>query len=130
MTQTHISVKTGGRTVFVPVPEIDYIESAANYIVIHSKEQSYVLRGTLSNITERLPSTDFVRISRAAIVKTTFLAEVRQTGRRERQALMRNGKALPMTRSAREIRNRIEGRGEPAPKQIAPSPNTGHNSTI
>ena len=77
---------------FIPVPEIDYIESAANYVVIHSKDQSYVMRGTLANMTERLPANDFVRISRAAVVKTTFLAEVRQTGRRERQALLRNGK--------------------------------------
>jgi len=101
--------------VFIPVPEIDYIESAANYVVIHSKDQSYVLRGTLANMTERLPANDFVRISRAAVVKTTFLAEVRQIGRRERQALLRNGKTLPMTRSAREVRDLIEGHSKPMP---------------
>ena len=110
LSTSHITIKDSQRTVFLPVAEIDYVESAANYSVVHAGGESHVLRETLTSLMERLPREEFVRVSRGAIVKAAFVAEVRHIGRRKRMAVLRNGKELEMTHSVVEIRQRIESR--------------------
>src|SRR5262249_8745156 len=46
-TDNRIVVKSGHRTVFIQVAELDYIEGAANYAILHVGTESFVLRETL-----------------------------------------------------------------------------------
>jgi two-component system, LytTR family, response regulator len=63
-----IAVRTGSRTVLVKVEDIDYFESAANYVVAHTSTENHVLRNSLTHLETELPPRTFVRISRSTIV--------------------------------------------------------------
>jgi two-component system, LytTR family, response regulator len=105
---SHITVKTGGRTVFIPVAELDYIESAANYAILHVGAENHVLRETLMKLEAKLPPQQFLRVSRCAIVNLDFINEVDRAPRRERVLVLKNGKEIAVTCGVREIRRRRE----------------------
>jgi two-component system, LytTR family, response regulator len=105
---SHIPVKSGGRTVVIPVENLDYIEGAANYAVLHVGAESHVLRQPLMHLAARLPNGRFLRVSRSAIVNLTFISEMRRVGRRERGLVLKNGKQIAVTRGVSEIHRRLK----------------------
>jgi two-component system LytT family response regulator len=105
---SQLSVKNGERTVFVRVSEIDYIEAAANYIILHVGQQNHILRETLTNLEARLSPKFFLRIHRSFIVNLSRISGVKPALRGEYVLMLKNGKELPMTRGVREIQQRLE----------------------
>lgn len=69
-------IRDAGRVYFLPVAEIDWIESAGNYLRVHSGKSSRLVRNTITRMTERLPAGDFLRVSRGAIVNLRHVREV------------------------------------------------------
>jgi len=53
---------------FVETGEILWLESARNYVVLHTDGRAHVVRATLEGLLERLDPGRFVRISRSAVV--------------------------------------------------------------
>jgi two-component system LytT family response regulator len=105
---TQLSVKTGERTAFVRVSEIDYIEAAANYVILHVGQQNHMLRDTLTNLETRLSPRIFLRIHRSFVVNMARVTGVKPALRGEHVVALKNGKELPMTRGVREIQERLE----------------------
>ena len=48
--------------------ELDYIESLADYVKIHSNDKVIITRETISSIEAKLPKKDFLRVHRSYIV--------------------------------------------------------------
>lgn len=69
-------IRDAGRVYFMPVAEIEWIESAGNYLRVHSGKSSRLVRNTITRMTERLPAGDFLRVSRGAIVNLRHVHEV------------------------------------------------------
>lgn len=105
---SQLSIKNGERTVFVRVNDIDYIEAAANYAILHVGQQSHILRDTLTNLETRLPPKYFLRVQRSFIVNLARVTGVRPAIRGEHILALKNGKELPMTRGVRDIQQRLE----------------------
>ena len=105
---SRFAVKTGDRTLFLKVEEVDYIESAANYVVLHTKSENHVLRDTLSHLETRLPPKQFVRISRSLIVNLDRVKEIQPGIDGEHVAVLANDKQLIMTRGLREMQERLQ----------------------
>lgn len=105
---SRLAVKSGNRTVFVEVDGVDYIEAAANYAILHVGTTSHVLRETLTHLVARLAPERFLRVSRSAIVNLDRVKAVQPAVRGEYIVVLKNGKELPLTRSVREIRQRLE----------------------
>ena len=105
---TQLSVKNGEQTVFVRINEIDYVEAAANYVIVHAGQQNHVLRETLTSIETRLSPKIFLRIHRSFIVNMARVSGVKPAARGEHLLALKNGKELPMTRGVREIQQRLE----------------------
>jgi two-component system LytT family response regulator len=105
---TQLSVKNGEQTLFVRVNEIDYVEAAANYVVLHVGQQNHILRETLTSLETRLSPKIFLRIHRSFIVNMARVSGVKPTSRGEHVLALKNGKELPMTRGVREIQQRLE----------------------
>jgi two-component system LytT family response regulator len=59
-----LAIKSGAHIVWVPLADIDWIESADNYVELHVGPKSHLLRETLNALEERLPAEKFVRIIR------------------------------------------------------------------
>src|SRR5262249_13245889 len=56
-----LPIKSGGRVVFVDIDEIDYLEAAGNYVVVHAGGEEYRTRETMNAFEERLSQAQFVR---------------------------------------------------------------------
>jgi two-component system, LytTR family, response regulator len=107
VTLSRLTIRNDERIVFVNVNEIDSIESAGNYAVVHSGKDSHILRESLKSLEERLPKT-FFRVSRAAIVNLERVKELQPMFRGESVVILKNGKAIPTSRSLREIQEKLE----------------------
>ncbi len=105
-----LTVKTPDRVLFVDVEDVDAIEAAGKYAVIHVGKENHVLRETMSSLESHLPPQRFLRISRSVIVNIDQIQELQPTFKGENLVLLRNGKRYPTTRPIREIQQRLEFR--------------------
>src|SRR5262245_17368063 len=66
---TRVVVKSRGRVLFLKMEDVDWIETSANYVELHSGKQTFLLRETLSALERKLDPQLFVRVHRTSIVK-------------------------------------------------------------
>ena len=105
-----LTVKTPERVVFVDVEDIDAIEAAGKYAVIHVGKENHVLRETMSSLESDLPPQQFLRISRSVIVNIDRIKELQPMFKSESLVVLKNGKSYPTTRPIREIQQKLEFR--------------------
>jgi len=98
-------VKSGGRIFFLPVREIDWIESADNYVNLHSGRESHLIRETLTSLETKLNPEEFLRIRHSAIVNVTKIKELHPLFKGEYEIVLHN--AVKLT-SSRRYRQKLE----------------------
>ncbi len=103
-----IPVKSGSQTLLIRLDSIDYIESAANYMVLHTQTGNHVLRETLTNLESKLPATMFLRISRSVIVNLERIKGWETNQRGDYELILHNNQKLVMTRGVREAQERLQ----------------------
>src|SRR5881409_4291029 len=64
-----------GRSFFVRTADVDWIETAKNYVRLHAGDRTHVLRSTLGALEERLDPERFRRISRSTLVNLDRVRE-------------------------------------------------------
>ena len=77
---------------------------------MHVGKDSHVLRETLTSLEGKLPVKQFLRISRAAIVNLERVRELQPMFKGESVVILKDGRAIPTTRSLREIQEKLEFR--------------------
>lgn len=105
---SRIAVKNGQETVFVRVEDVDYVESAANYAVLHTRAGNQVLRETLTSLVNRLPPRLFLRISRSIMVNLERVKSLQAGPRGEYLVVLQDGRQLLMTRGIKELQERLQ----------------------
>ena len=95
-------IKSGGRTVFLQLDEIDYLEAAGNYVRLHIGTQEYLTRDTMSSFESKLSDSDFVRIHRSVIVNRKRIKELRPWFTGEYVVILTTGKELTLSRGYRD----------------------------
>lgn len=100
-TERRFVIKSGGRVVFLDVDDIDWVEAAANYVKLNAGGRSYLLRDTISRISERLDPSQFVRIHRSILVNVRKIKELQPCNSGEYMVILRNGKELSCSRGYR-----------------------------
>lgn len=103
-----IAVKNGSQTVFVKVRDVDFLESAANYVVVRAQNENHILRETLSNLESRLSPQLFLRISRSVIVNLERVRSLQLTPQGETVLVLQDGRQLVVTRTLREVQHRLQ----------------------
>lgn len=102
-------IRAGGRVVFLAYDEIEWIDAAANYVRVNAGKASYMLRGSIGTIAEKLPAEQFVRIHRSTVVNARMIKELHPCNSGEFIVVLRNGKELSCSRGYRAgLRNLIE----------------------
>ena len=96
-----ILVKSPGRVVFVKVSEIDWVESAGDYVTLHVAKKTWLLRVTISGIERQLAGKGFFRIHRSLIVNAERIVEMRALDNGEYRVILRGGDELKLSRSYR-----------------------------
>jgi len=97
----------GGMRV-VPVQDIGWIESADNYVVLHTPAGSPLLRQTLAGLAERLGPA-FLRCHRRAAVQLAWIERVVPLDKGDCELVLRGGARVPCSRQYRAaVLERIE----------------------
>jgi two-component system LytT family response regulator len=70
-------VRDGDLLSFLEIEQIDWIQSAGNYVQVHSGGRTYLLRTTMDRIAQRLAGGGaFVRVRRSALVNVRAVARL------------------------------------------------------
>jgi two-component system LytT family response regulator len=102
-----IPIKAGGRILFVPVDQIDWLEAADNYVRIHAGNETHLVRDTLSEFEARLDPAHFVRIHRGTIVNLERVKELQPLFHGEYTVLLIDGTRLTLSR---RFKDRLQDR--------------------
>lgn len=105
---SRFAVKNGSQTLFLRIEEVDYLESAANYVVLHTASGNHVVRDTLMNLEAKLPPRLFLRISRSVIVNVQRIKALQSTSPSESVIVLHDGRPLVATRGVRQLQERLQ----------------------
>jgi two-component system LytT family response regulator len=103
-------IKTSGRVFFLKTDEIDWIEAEGNYVCLHVRKESYLLRETISSLETQLDPQKFPRIHRSQIVNIDRIRELRPWSHGEYHVLLHDGTELTLSRSYRERLHALLGK--------------------
>jgi two-component system, LytTR family, response regulator len=96
-------VKSGGRVLFVDVPQIDWVEAEGNYARVHlAGGQQHLVRDTMTELLGRLGEDRFIRVHRSAIVNLGRVAELRLAAGGDYDVVLTSGTHVPLSRSFRD----------------------------
>jgi len=73
---TTFAVRTGSRLEIVRVDEVLWIAASRDYVELHTKSSTRLLRETLTSLVQRLDRTEFIRIHRSRIVRIDQIREL------------------------------------------------------
>lgn len=99
---TKLMVRARGRIYFLEVDNIDYIEAAGNYLLIHAGEKEHLIRSTMSSMVSQLNPELFARIHRSFMVNVTFIQELQASESGGYKVLLQNGERLTLSRTYRD----------------------------
>jgi two-component system, LytTR family, response regulator len=103
-----VLVKSADRVLFLRADEIDHIEAAGNYVVLHAGKERHIVRETMTAMEARLASAAFMRVSRSAIVNLNRIAELQPAAAPgEFCVVLKTGARLNMTCTLAELRQRM-----------------------
>lgn len=102
-----LAVRSGERTSFVATEDVDWFEAAGNYVVLHVGKETHILRETMSALEAQLAPATFLRVSRSAILNLRRVKELQSLSAGEHVAILHDGQRIGITRSLREIEERL-----------------------
>lgn len=100
-------VRSGGRTSFVEPHDVEWVEAAGNYAILHVGSANHMVREKMSVLEEQLAPKGFMRVSRSAIVNLRKVKELRASPDGEHTVLLENDVRVPVTRAWREVADRL-----------------------
>lgn len=109
-TANRLVVKTEGRVLLLKNEDVDWVEAADNYVVLHVGAETHMLRETMNSIESRLPSEKFIRVNRSTIVNIDRIKELQPLFHGEYVIILKNGTKLTLSRGYREKLDQLLGR--------------------
>jgi two-component system LytT family response regulator len=97
-----VVIRVQDRFLLLKTSEVDWVESAGNYLKVHSRGRSFMLRMTMGELEEKLDSRKFVRIHRSTIVNIDRLVEVKPSLHGDFDVMLCDGTTLRMSRGYRD----------------------------
>jgi two-component system LytT family response regulator len=75
-----IAIKAKGRILFIEPAQVVMAEANGNYVLLHQMCGSYLLRESISALTEKLEPYGFIRIHRSALINSAFVESLEPAG--------------------------------------------------
>jgi two-component system LytT family response regulator len=98
-----LMVKSGGRVVFLPLDELDAVESEGNYVRLHAGPRVHLVRETMASIELRLGHDRFCRVHRGWIVNLDRVRELRVRPNGEHELVTHEGRTYRVGRAYRDL---------------------------
>lgn len=98
-----------GGTRIVRVEHIQWIETADNYVVLHTADGQPLMRQTLAGLVDKL-GPRFLRCHRRAAVQLDWIVSVQHLDKGDGELILRSGARVPCSRQYRaEVMERLSG---------------------
>ena len=94
-----LAVRSAGKTVFVDVEEIDWVEAAENYVQLHCGQAVHLLRVPMNTLEKSLDQETFLRIHRSTIVNVGRIKDLQPGLHGEYVLTLRSGVRLQSGRT-------------------------------
>jgi two-component system LytT family response regulator len=96
------TVKEGRRFLLLKTEEVDWIEAASNYVELHARGRSYLIRMTLTELDETLDPAMFARIHRSTVVNLDRIKEITVGDGGDFMVWLHDGASLRLSRGYRD----------------------------
>lgn len=93
---TNLFVKKDNQLVKIRYSDILFVEAAADYMIIYTHEQRFIVHITMKALSERLPASDFIRVHRTYTVRKDKIDSM------EEGSIKIGGRSIPIGGSYRE----------------------------
>jgi DNA-binding LytR/AlgR family response regulator len=93
------AVKVKGKILFVNLHDVVSVEAKGKCVALQWNANSYLLRESISALTEKLEAEGFIRIHRSVLVNTSFVEEIRPLSTGEYCLRVEGGKEYTVTRT-------------------------------
>ena len=97
-----LAIKDGSSITFVPVKDIDWIDAAGDYMCVHVKGVTHIMRTTMKELEAKLDPTIFQRVHRSTIVNLERVEKVSCHINGEFHLTLNCGSSIKMSRSYKE----------------------------
>ena len=97
-----LPARAGSRIVLIDAGEIDWLQAADNYVLVHSGGREYLMRETLTRLEGELDPQEFVRIHRSVLVRFDRIGDLVPTVHGDYRVTLKNGVQLTLSRTYRD----------------------------
>lgn len=97
-----LAVRSAGKTVFVDVDEIDWVDAAENYVQLHCGQAVHLLHVPMNTLEKSLDPETFLRIHRSTIVNVGRIKDLQPGVHGEYVLTLRSGVRLQSGRTYQE----------------------------
>jgi two-component system LytT family response regulator len=97
--QSRVVVKDNGKIKIIPVANIQYLESADDYVKIHTAEGSFLKNKTMGYFEQTLEPQNFIRIHRSYLVNVQLITRIEPYEKENHLAVLSIGVRLPVSKS-------------------------------
>lgn len=94
-----IVVKDNNRIKIIPVPSVQYLEAADDYVKIHTAEGIFLKNKTMAYFEKTMESQQFVRIHRSYLVNVQLITRLDPYERDSHLAILSIGVKLPVSKT-------------------------------
>ncbi len=92
-------VKDGPKVTVVPLDRLDWVQAQDDYVLLRTEGKNLLKQQTLASLEGQLDPARFIRIHRSFILNLDRLARVEQDAKEHREAVLRDGTRLPVSRA-------------------------------
>lgn len=97
-----LPVKNAGATFYLHTDDIDWISAAGNYLELHVKKKTYLIRERLTALEGKIDPQKFLRIHRSTVVNIDRVKEVHPLFNGDQIVTLYEGSELTVSRTYRE----------------------------
>jgi two-component system, LytTR family, response regulator len=97
-----VLVRKGQKSLLLRTEDVDWVEAAENYVVLHSAGEAFMIRGTLQELEARLDPRRFARIHRSRLVNLDRVRELHPWSHGDAQVVLVDGTRLMLSRRYRD----------------------------
>jgi two-component system LytT family response regulator len=97
-----LAIRDGGRTTRVRQEDIDWIDAAGDYMCVHARGETYIMRATMKWLEQELDPSILQRIHRSAIVNVQRVRRLEPHMNGEYFLTLQSGHQLKLSRSYKD----------------------------
>lgn len=94
-----IVVKTGGKIKIIPIPDLQYLEAADDYVKLYTKDGVYLKNKTMAYFEQSLNISLFVRTHRSYIINVQEITRIDPYEKESHLAILKSGAQIPVSKT-------------------------------